>query len=407
MKVLLVNKFFFRNGGSETVFFDERQFLIDSGVSVCDFSMKDERNLPTDFGEFFVSNTSYRGDTLRPLASLSAAIALVHSFEAVAKFGLLLESERPDIVHCHNIYHQLTPSIIHVAKSRGIPVVLTLHDYKTVCPTYLRLRHGELCSACLDGSFINVLRNRCAGGSVAKSALLYAEAMVHKMARTYERADVVIAPSQFLADAVASRFDPSRVRVLPNGIDISRTKPSGRDGGFVVFFGRVAIEKGIRTLLRAFRAFAGCAPLKICGDGPLLSALQSSDSGVEFLGHRSGDDLTRIVRDASVVVVPSECYENCPMSVLEAMGHGKPVVASRIGGIPELVIDGETGLLFEPGNAQQLAEAVLGLMSNPEQRLALGRAGRQRLEERFSLERHNRDLLRVYHAVTKGRSARN
>ena len=395
MKVLLANKFFFRNGGSEAVFFDERSFLIERGITVCDFSMEDPRNFPSRTSTYFVSNRAY-ASVGNPVRSLTNGVSLIHSFEAVSKFRKLIDVERPDLVHCHNIYHQLTPSIIGVAKSQRIPVVLTLHDYKAVCPTYLRLRDGKPCSECVEGDFFNVVRHRCAGGSLRKSALLYAEAALQKLAKNYEKVDVVVAPSQFLADSVAARFSRGRVRVLPNGIDTDRIQPSDKDDGYALYLGRLSREKGIETLLKAQHASTSQFPLKICGTGAVADALQRSCPAAQFLGYKSGDELARIIAGSSFVIVPSEWYENCPMSILEAMGYGKPVIASSIGGIPELVRDGETGFLFEPGNVAQLSSLADMLIGDPARRRALGRAARLRLEQSFSLKMHNRQLLSIY-----------
>jgi glycosyltransferase involved in cell wall biosynthesis len=165
MKVLMANKFFFHKGGAEVVMFQERDYLLHSGEEVIDFSMQDERNCESPYESHFVSNKDYRKG--RKLSKLSPALSLIHSRESVSKIAALIDKTRPDLMHCHNIYHQITPSIISVAKSRSIPVVLTLHDFKPVCPVYLRLRAGRPCSLCLDGDFRQVLMNRCAGGGIA------------------------------------------------------------------------------------------------------------------------------------------------------------------------------------------------------------------------------------------------
>jgi glycosyltransferase involved in cell wall biosynthesis len=400
MKVLLANKFFYRRGGAEVVFLDERRFLLEEGISVLDFAMQDEQNLETAYSTYFVSKKSYR-EKAGPIATLRAGLSLIHSFEAVSKFRALLDAERPDIVHFHNIYHQLTPSIISAAKSRGIPVVLTLHDFKPVCPTYLRLRHGAVCSECVDGDFFQVVRHRCAEGSLARSALLYAEATFQRLAGNYEKVDLFIAPSEFLAAGVSARFPRERIRVLPNGVDTARITRSDRDDGYVLYVGRISHEKGIRTLLEAHRRSGRAFTLKICGTGPLLDELQRTYPDATFLGYRTGDELAAIIAGASLVVVPSECYENCPMAVLEAMGYGKPVVASNIGGIPELVIDGENGLLFQTGNADHLAGKIAELAGDPNVRHRFGRRGRERVEQRYSLIHHNEQLLAIYRGLMR------
>lgn len=397
MKVLFSNKFFFRNGGSEVVMFQERDFLLGQGHEVVDFSMRDERNFESAYADSFVSRRDYHGGG--KLKKLGSALTFIHSPEAVRKFKALIDQTRPDLVHCHNICHQLTPSIIGAAKARGLPVVQTLHDYKPVCPVYTRLRNGKPCSACLNGDFAPVLKHRCAEGSLGKSALLYAEAVVQRWLGNYEMVDRFIAPSRFMRDSALHRFRPEQVTLLYNGVDLAGIAPAGRDDGYVLYLGRLSHEKGIETLLRAHAAANGAWPLVVAGTGPLADEFKAKYPVAQFVGHVVGDALKEIIAGAALVVVPSEWYENCPMSVLEAMAYGKPVVGSRMGGIPELVADGETGLLFEAGNVQELQEKLTTLMGAPALRQSMGRAARARVEKEFSLERHNAGLMEIYESL--------
>jgi glycosyltransferase involved in cell wall biosynthesis len=398
VKILLANKFFFRNGGSEAVLFQERDYLRDTGVEVVDFSMQDQRNIDSPFASFFVDNQSYEGSaTGRRASQLRAAIKLIHSTEAVDKIGALIDHTRPDLVHCHNVYHQLTPSIIGAAKRRGLPVVLTLHDYKPVCPVYLRLRDGKVCSECIDRGPSRVVVNRCADNSLGKSLLLYAEAVVQRVLRSYEQVDAVIAPSRFMRDSVAPRrFRTDRVTVIPNGVDVAHTQVSDRDDNYVLYMGRLSPEKGIETLLEAHAAVAEEVDLLVAGTGPMEAGLRRRYPKARFVGHLSGEALQDAIRGSSVVVAPSSCYENCPMSVLEAMAFGKPVLGSDIGGIPELIVSGETGFLFPPNDPVALRSQLLRMMEQPALRMALGAAGRKRAVEHYSLEQHNRALIKLY-----------
>lgn len=403
MKILFANKFFFRNGGSEVVMFQERDYLLGAGHEVVDFSMQDERNVPSPYAASFVSRQDYRSGAgkLGKLGKLKSALALIHSGEAVGRISALIRETRPDLVHCHNIYHQLTPSIIGAAKKLGVPVVLTLHDYKPVCPTYNRLRDGKPCSDCLDGDFSHVLRNRCAEGSRGKSALLYAEARVQRALGSYEKVDAFIAPSRFMRESIAHRVPADRVRLLYNGIDTNELYGSGADEGYVLFLGRLSHEKGVETLLEAHARSTAGWRLAIAGTGPLADELMAKYNPSNFVGYVVGDALRAMIDSASVVVVPSECYENCPMSVLEAMAYGKPVVGSRMGGIPELVEEGRTGLLYEAGNADELASILDRLMSSAELRRQLGNAARLRVEQEFSLDAHNAGLMDIYESIRR------
>lgn len=394
MKILFANKFFHLNGGSERVFFQERAFLQEQGIDVVDFSMQDPRNFASSHADSFVDPIDY--ESVRGLAGkLKTGLAFVHSREAVQAIRRLVRQERPDIAHLHNIYHQLTPSIIPVLKQHGVKVVLTLHDYKLICPSYLALCGETICTACNGRSFWKPLARNCQG-SRGKEVLLALEAYFHKWRRSYAGVDLFLAPSRFLADLVGRRVARESIRVLPNGIETTALHPTYSDRGYALYFGRIAEQKGVATLLAAYRAIAGAFPLKIVGTGPLLASLPACFPEVEFLGYKSGAELNELIANAAFVVVPSEGYENCSMTVLEAMAFGKPVIGSRIGGIPEQIEDGATGFLFEMGNTAELAARMKELAANPDLRTTMGKAARRTLEASYSLARHNRDLLNIY-----------
>ncbi len=397
MKLLFANKFFFLNGGSETVMFQERAFMLSQGAKIIDFSMQDERNLPSPYAEYFIPPVSYRKGPL--LSRLKAAASFVHSGEAVRRLKRLLAGVKPDIAHLHNIYHQLTPSIIPVLKDAGAKVVMTLHDGKLVCPSYLMLNRGKPCTACAGRKFHLPISTHCQGSRL-QEALFCAEAYFHKWKGSYDGVDRFIAPSRFLADLVAQRVGRERVVVIPNGIDPDVHLPTWEDEGYILYYGRLSEEKGVATLLAAHAAMKNQVPLVIVGTGPLEAELKAQNpANVTFAGYRSGEELWNYVRRASCLVTPSEWYENAPMTVLEGMSFGKPVIGSRIGGIPEQIQDGETGLLRAPGKAEEFACALDKLMADKELRARMGKAGRGRLEGQFSLAMHNDRLLALYKAI--------
>ncbi len=396
-KILFANKFLFRNGGSEAVMFDEMAWLGQRDLEIVDFSMRDRRNRPSRFERYFVSEKSYRGGSR--INKLKSVASLIRSKEAVDNIVRLIRDEAPDVVHCHNIYHQLTPSIISAATRLRTPVVLTLHDYKPVCPVYTQLSNGEVCNSCSDGKFETLLSKRCADGSLGKSALLWAEARFHALAGSYHKVSRFIAPSMFMRDAVARRFGDDKVVHIANGIDASRIAVSSQDDGYVLYLGRLSAEKGVATLLKAHAAENGAWRLVVAGTGPLLQDYQASYPAAEFPGYLSGDDLAEVIRKAAMVVVPSEWNENSPLSILEAMAYGKPVVASRIGGIPELVRHGKTGLLFTPKNHEELGIGIRTLLSNAERRASMGAKARETVEKHHSLEAHGAALLALYRTV--------
>ncbi|CAK1924881.1 glycosyltransferase family 4 protein [Vibrio crassostreae] len=395
MKVLVVNKFFFLKGGAETVFFQEREMLMDRGFSVIDFSMAHNDNLVSDYSASFVNNVDYHANATL-LSALKTAMRFVHNIEACEKLSELIATEQPDIVHFHNIYHQLTPSIIKVAKQAGCKTVLTAHDTKIACPSYTMYRDGHTCEACLQGSVFNALRYRCQQGSWFKSGLLVVEALYQSLAQNYQSLDVIVSPSQFLANIIRRKLPNNRIEVIVNGINENVDQQDVADHRYFLYLGRLSQEKGVATMVAAYELSNQSIPLKIAGTGPLADSLSGKQSKVEWLGFKTGPDLHLLIKQASAVIVPSECYENCSMSVLEAMSYGKPIIGANIGGIPEQVRDGKEGRLFEAGNAHDLANVMDEFAIRPELTKYYGEQARQRLESRYSLRAHHQQLVDLY-----------
>ncbi|MBM9514823.1 glycosyltransferase family 4 protein [Desulfogranum marinum] len=394
MKILFANKFFYLNGGSETVFFQEREFFLANGHHVIDFSMQDEKNNVSPYSEFFIKKIDFQQNvSLKDKAQ--QAISFIHSSEAVSKLEQLIVQEKPDIAHLHNIYHQLTPSIIPVLKKHGVKIVVTLHDYKLICPSYLALKDGEICDACQGKHFWKPFTSNCQKSHL-QGLLLSLEAYWHKWKRSYDKVDLFLSPSSFLADLIAKRITADKIQVLHNGIDTDKYQPNFSDQDYALYFGRLSKEKGITTLLQAHKNLGAELPLKIVGTGPLEEELRIDYPTVEFLGYQSGQSLHDIVANAAFVVVPSEWYENCSMVVLESMAFGKPVIGSRIGGIPEQVEDGKTGFLFEIGNVPKLTQKMTMLMKNTTLRGEMGRRAREKLKKEYSVDEHNEQLLWIY-----------
>lgn len=397
MKILLANKFFYLNGGSETVFFQEREYLLNKGYEIADFSMKDKKNVISPTSDCFLPKTDYNKYNRNLAEKIYQAFSFIHSPIAIKSLKELLITYKPDIAHLHNIYHQLTPSIIPVLKKHGVKVVLTLHDYKLTCPSYLSLKGGEICEECSGGKFSKVLTTHCQN-SRSKELVLYIEAKYHHLIKSYEGVDLFISPSRFLADQVSWRIPDKKLKILHNGIDPSSYISSELDEGYALYFGRLSKEKGVSTLLRAHQRTLNKLPLRIVGKGPLEEEFRSTYTypTVKFLGHRTGQELKDLVARSSFVIVPSEWYENCSMAILEAMALGKPIIGSRVGGIPEQIVDGKTGLLFEMGNEIELAQKMDMLTADSQMRVSMGRAARIKLENDYSLKHHCNTLLKIY-----------
>jgi len=402
VKVLVANKFHYVKGGAERYYFELARILERKGHTVVPFAMKHEMNEPTEYSDFFVSGVSFDGESGN---SLAKAARVIYSAEASRKIAALAAKARPDVAHLHNIAHQLSPSVLYGLKRRGVPVVQTLHDYKVVCPNYQMFVEGDTCERCAAWKYYPAVAHRCMHGSLPFSLVVCVEAYVHQILGTYRRlVDLFIAPSrQLLERVVAHGVDRERIVHLPYAIELDEYAPRYDSEDYAVYLGRLSIGKGLETLVRA-AARARDVEIRVLGDGPMADGLRHevearSLGNVRFLGYRSGEELTSIVAGSRFVVVPSECFENSPLTVYEASALGKPVVGSRMGGIPELVVDGETGVLFEPKDDAELADRMTSLWNDPARASAMGRAARERAEREFAPARHYEAIKRIYERV--------
>jgi glycosyltransferase involved in cell wall biosynthesis len=398
--ILSVNNYFYRRGGAETVFLEHNQILNELGWTVVPFSMHSARNLTTPWSEFFIDEIEF-GAQYSFREKLLRAPKVVYSFEARKKLSQLLEHVHPNICHAHNIYHHISPSILGLLRKRGIPTVLTLHDLKVACPDYQMLTHDGICERCRGGRLYNVVLHRCIKNSAALSTLVFVEAVVHRLIGSYQRyVDRFVVPSQFYIKKLSEWGVPATMcRHVPNFVDSSHFAPEYAPGSAFVYFGRLAREKGLHTLVRA-AATAQCR-VDIIGSGPELESLHrladKENADVRFLGYLTGAPLHQAIRTARAVVLPSEWYENAPMSVLEAYALGKPVIGARIGGIPELVRDGATGFQFTSGDVLDLARKLhLTKEASDSDIAAMGRNGREWVERDFTATVYRDRILGVY-----------
>ena len=403
MRILLVNKYFYRKGGAETYFFALAEGLKELGHEVAFFSMKHPNNEPSRWSKFFVSEKDYVGE-ISAFKKVQEASTLIYSFEAKRKFEALLEEFKPDIIHMNNVHRQLTLSILDAPylKKHHVPVVYTAHDYILLCPAYTMVNgRGEVCDACLDRHFMHATKNVCVKGSRAKSALATMEAEFLKFHHSYDMIDLIIAPSQFMKNKLDEGGFAGKTVAMQNFLTDSQMAMGTRVANthkfedaqagarpYFLFFGRLSKEKGILTLVKAFLQAAGLGKgagsetgtgaghnevlpdtwdLRIVGDGPerevieqlIASAGPQAVSRIHLLGYKNGEDLQREVGNARFSVLSSEWRENMPYSGLESLAAKTPVIGAQIGGIPELVVEDETGFAFESGNVSVLTDALI------------------------------------------------
>jgi glycosyltransferase involved in cell wall biosynthesis len=398
--VLTINNYYYRRGGAETLYLEHNRMLEALGWTVIPFAMKHPENLETPWSTYFVDEIEF-GQSYSIAGKLLRAPKVVYSFEARRKLARLLERVRVDVCHAHNVYHHISPSVFGLLHDRGIPTVLTLHDLKIACPAYNMLAHDGICERCQGGRLYNVVLNRCIKGSIALSTVVMIEAIVHRLLGSYHRCiSRFVVPSRFYIEKFCEWGMPRTLfRHIPNFVDATRYQPAYSPGDAFVYVGRVSREKGLRTLIRA--AAAAHCRLYIVGSGPQLAEIRKLaaelQADVAFPGHLTGEALHRVVREARAIVLPSEWYENAPMSILEAYALGKPLVGARIGGIPELIRENETGVSFTSGDHTSLATVLRCMTDRSVGELEeMGRCARRWVESEFTAGTYRDRILETY-----------
>lgn len=403
-RLLSINNYFYPRGGAEVVFLEHNRLFEEVGWEVVPFAMRHPNNLPSPWTDYFPDEIEF-GRDYSAAGNLLRAQRVIYSLQARRNIGKLLDAVRPRIAHAHNVYHHLSPSIFPLLKQRGVPVVMTVHDLKLACPSRTMMVGTQPCERCRGGRLHQVVLNRCIKGSLALSTLVMVESAVHRALGLYDaNVERFVVPSRFVLETLV-RWGWARERLvyIPNFADIERFRPSTETGDRFVYCGRLDNTKGVATLLRA--AAIAKQPVTLVGTGPdepqLRELAARTDVDVVFAGHQSGAALAAAVQSARAVVVPSEVYENAPLAVLEAYAAGRPVIGARIGGIPELVREDETGVLFPSGDASALAAALERFAQLPNGRLtAMGAEGRRWVEQDFSAAIYRSQMLDLYGALT-------
>jgi glycosyltransferase involved in cell wall biosynthesis len=378
MKLLLCHNYYQQPGGEDLCFAAETRLLESHGHEV-------------------VRLTTHN-DAIRDMSLLSVARRALWNGGTYADVRALIRRERPQLLHCTNAFPLLSPALYQAARAERVPVVQALHNYRLLCPNAQFLRNGRVCEDCL-GKFVpwpGVLHG-CYRGSRCTSAVVAALLTEQRIIRTWRRAiDLYYTPTEFAREKfIAGGLSPERLCVKPNFIDPDPGPGTGR-GGHVVFVGRLSLEKGIDTLLAAWRQVRGAVRLIILGDGPLAGQVQAAadaDPRIEWLGRRSPEEVLERVGEAACLLMPSIWYETFGRTVIEAFSRGTPVIASRIGALAELVEDGGTGLLVQPGDPADLAAAVQRLLADP---LRFRPAARREYEMKYTASINYRQLLAVY-----------
>jgi glycosyltransferase involved in cell wall biosynthesis len=507
MKILQINKFFYLKGGSEKYFFELRDLLKKNNHQVIDFSMKDKKNLPSPFSEYFIEPINLKSEGI--IKNFKKALQIIWNKEAQKKLEILIQKEKPDIAHLHNIHHEISLSILPVLKKYKIPIVQTLHDYQIICPNYKLYCQGKICEKCKKHKYYQCFLNKCVQDSYLASLFATLENYFYWLFGIYKNIypvrnilnfninsnkglisneiDLFIAPSWFLKNKFIEFGIPeNKIIYLPNFVKLCHSREGGnpfisndkfknkreiikknqndenensflQENNYLLYFGRLSKEKGVDVLIKAMEFINPNIKLKIVGEGPEKENLKKmarlprpglGNLKIQFLGHKNQNELKEIIKNSLAVVVPSLWYENCPLSILEAFSFGKTVIASNLGGIPELVQPvrnsrkkenlteqnintktklqqdikhisngvegGKTGFLFEPENAKDLAEKINLLFEDGknknkegkdpyprlrEQIISMGKFAQEQIEKKYNPEIHYQKLMEIYRSL--------
>ncbi|QQS60727.1 glycosyltransferase [Candidatus Falkowbacteria bacterium] len=403
MKVVLVNKFNFLKGGADKYFLELSDLLKSQGHEVIKFCMDNQKNIPDKNEKFFVSYV----DKLQKgfINKLRYIGRMLYSFEAKKKFKALLMETKPDIIHIHNIYHQISPSILTVAKKMGIPVIMHLHDYKLISPNYLLFNDQGIDTSSLPGKYYKCFLKKSFNNSYSQSFLVMIEMYFHhRILKIYEKNILYYcAPSLFIKNLMISSGIPaSKIMYLPyfvKGIEVD--EPDYHIGKYFVFYGRLEKEKGVNILLEAI-SLVPEARVKIIGDGKekksmeKLSIKLGLQNRVEFSQALYNEDLKNEIRRSMAVITPSVWYEVFGLVNVEAAALGKLVIASDIGGIKESVVAGKSAWLFTVGDARSLADLLSRAIENPADVMLAGKEGRKFVLEHFTASQHWLLLKKIY-----------
>ena len=362
MTILEINKYHFLKGGADIVFFNTMKLLQSHGNTVIPFTIKHPKNLPSQYEEYFVDAPEIR-DMKSATRKIKSIPRFISNTDAKHKLEKLLQVVRPDIAHIHNIFNGLSMSILPVLHKHNIPVVITMHDTRFVCPSSYFMLRGKWCTNCRKALHLNCLLKRCYQDSLSISAMSTIE-MIHKdFFFNYNKYinQYIFLSKRFLSTHAQFRkhFEQKGV-VLPNFYnDLSNNQPVAKHGGYFLYYGRLTPEKGISTLIQVMKSLPSIK-FKIAGNGPMRDEIESLNlSNVDYLGFVIGQDLTELIENAKFTILPSECEDNNPMTIIESYGHGTPVLGANIGGIPEIIKNHQTGAIFEPFNQQALSDAII------------------------------------------------
>ncbi len=413
MRILLVNYRYFISGGPEKYMFNIKKMLENNGHEVIPFSIHSNKNVDTEYSKYFVEPIGGRDATYfnevkkTPKSIWQMLTRSIYSIEVEKAIKKEIKDVKPDLVYIIHFVNKLSPSVITGAKKMGVPVILRLSDYFLLCPRFDFMYQKKICEDCLTKGYRSCIKKRCVKGSLFASVIRVFSMKFHNFINVYRGVDAFITPSEFLKKKlVANGFDEKKFTCIPTFTASKSEVGKPQVGSYGLYFGRITEEKGVETAIKAYEKLPGYE-LKIMGDDTTEEAKklkayveQRKIKNVEFLGFKSGVELEKVIKGARFTLIPSIWYDNLPNTALESFQYSKPVIASNIGSLPELVVDGVNGFLFEAGNDKMLVEAIKKFDAD-ESVVNMGAESRKRLETRFAPQTHYDALMKVFDKVGK------
>lgn len=410
MKILQINSHHKLIGGTERCYLELSDLLRKKGHQVANFSLLDSKNYPSKWEKYFLGELNFGKNDYKSF--IKKVSRMFYSLEAKKKINLILDDFGPDIVHIHNIYYYISPSILTEIKKRGIPIIQTVHDYQLISPNVNFFHDGKICEVTKTNKFYKAVFHKCVKSSYLASLMAAIASYIQHIFRLYERhVEYFITPSKFMGKKLIEYgFDPKKIIHLPNFTKFSPSLTPKRQSKekYVLYFGRLDEQKGVMFLLEVAKNLPQ-VKFRMIGKYPdektkikIKSFLSKhSIKNVTMSKHQETGRLQQSIAGSLFVVVPSLWLENMPNTVLESYAFGKPVVASDIGGIPEIVKDKKTGLLFNPGDSNDLAGKIRLLWNNPELAGKLGREGLKTVKNKFNPEVHYKKIMTIYNHLAR------
>lgn len=408
MRILLVNYRYFISGGPEKYMFNIKSVMEKNGHQVFPFSVRSNKNVFSEYSDYFVEpiggmDAVYYGEVKKTPKNIAKLLSRsIYSFEVKHAIKKEIKDLKPDLVYIIHFINKLSPSVISGAKEMGVPVVLRLSDYFLLCPRFDFLRNQKICEDCLKNSYFSCIKNRCVKGSFFASLIRVISMKFHRMIHVYDRVDAFVSPSQFLKNKLIQQgFPENKIYCIPTFANGFEEETEYKVGEYGLYFGRIVEEKGVEVAIKAYERLPE-KKLIIMGDdvteeGNRLKEYVKENNlfNISFIGQKFGEELGKIVQGSRFVIIPSIWYDNLPNTALEAFQYGKPIIASNIGSLPELVNEGINGFLFEAGNVEELSQKIV-LLDNDAVVLQMGENARKSLDENFSQKKHYDTLISLF-----------